>query len=775
MFPFKKADKTRLRARQSCPECGNQLPLNAAGLEVSCPCLGIAAFLGEESDEVESDSLSPSMLEAARGEAVVQVVPDQEFPNPAEIEQSGTTPGSAKPPRVTLDRPGALESSAPKKPPVDARILGTRSLKLLGTYGAIVMITTGVVGATAYLFIAWMLHECFGKSFDPSQVRWYLAGVPLLVCFAACFLGYDIPPHGSTPQFLIRHWIVGLPRSFKQGIIKAVKIAAVEVVAVVILAALFLFVYGRDIALTRFAVRATIGASPTRSDTTVDSLMKIVADEESHSTAQELPIIKVVAGACYGRWNDLEKKQQCFRGAIAAYGKNIGQHPGVEALSYMEIGDALMQQGRFRQAEEAILQAIDIFDSNKTDELAVPEVMVFHPFAHSLLRSDLQDGITRRVALANLADCCWQQGKRERAQQIYDKLSLENPSGFFFVDRSGNPIAKAHFDATQRFSDGLAAVRLGKKWGYINTEGKFVVYPSYDKVGPFHEGKAVVSGWMFGPGGRRVWGTHVIDGNGNLIGSEATRYSVDRPGNLMGVPDSADFGAFNEGLAAVRTNGKWGYINQSGKFVIRPQFDSAADFSDGLAVVSEGKQFRYIDRAGKYAFDGTFEVAGIFKEGSAIVKRDGLYEIVDRSGKSRVLVATITGRGECLIEEARDFKEGLAAVRIQGLWGYIDKSGFCVIKPSFSKAYAFSDGMAVVEIPWLGFWLEKHIDKSGQQVADEESLAYANAFNNGLARAPDANRNKVGYISRDGKFKIKPRFVWAEDFSEGFASVRDQR
>jgi hypothetical protein len=42
---------------------------------------------------------------------------------------------------------------------------------------------------------------------------------------------------------------------------------------------------------------------------------------------------------------------------------------------------------------------------------------------------------------------------------------------------------------------------------------------------------------------------------------------------------------FREGLAPVKQNGKWGYIDISGKFEIEPQFDYAIPFSEGLALV----------------------------------------------------------------------------------------------------------------------------------------------------------------------------------------------
>ena len=46
--------------------------------------------------------------------------------------------------------------------------------------------------------------------------------------------------------------------------------------------------------------------------------------------------------------------------------------------------------------------------------------------------------------------------------------------------------------------------------------------------------------------------------------------------------------AFNDGKAPVLVNGKWGYIDKSGKFAINPQFDEAGMYSDGMALIRIG-------------------------------------------------------------------------------------------------------------------------------------------------------------------------------------------
>lgn len=50
-------------------------------------------------------------------------------------------------------------------------------------------------------------------------------------------------------------------------------------------------------------------------------------------------------------------------------------------------------------------------------------------------------------------------------------------------------------------------------------------------------------------------------------------------------PQYEDASQYSEDLAAVKKNGKWGYIDKEGNMVISPQFDLALTFNEGVAVV----------------------------------------------------------------------------------------------------------------------------------------------------------------------------------------------
>ena len=50
----------------------------------------------------------------------------------------------------------------------------------------------------------------------------------------------------------------------------------------------------------------------------------------------------------------------------------------------------------------------------------------------------------------------------------------------------------AQFDDVGSFVKGLAPVRQGKHWGYIDPTGKFVINPQFDDAAEFSDGLAPV-------------------------------------------------------------------------------------------------------------------------------------------------------------------------------------------------------------------------------------------------------------------------------------------
>ena len=70
---------------------------------------------------------------------------------------------------------------------------------------------------------------------------------------------------------------------------------------------------------------------------------------------------------------------------------------------------------------------------------------------------------------------------------------------------------------------------------------------------------------------------------------------------------------FSEGLAAVRLDEKYFYIDVQGRRITAPRFDMAMAFSEGLAAVEVGRKWGYINLRGEFQIKPRFDKAGDFE------------------------------------------------------------------------------------------------------------------------------------------------------------------
>ena len=154
---------------------------------------------------------------------------------------------------------------------------------------------------------------------------------------------------------------------------------------------------------------------------------------------------------------------------------------------------------------------------------------------------------------------------------------------------------------------------------------------------------------------------------------------------------------------------QYGYIERTGKIVIKPQFDEASSFAEGLARVGIGKKWGYIDRTGKIVISPQFDDAWSFSGGLAEVKVAKKWGYIDRTGEIAI---------KPQFDEVSPFAEGLAKVKVAKEYGYIDRTGKMVISPQFDvAAYSFSEGLAHVHTIKRG---QGYIDKTGRHVWAEK-------------------------------------------------------
>ncbi len=222
---------------------------------------------------------------------------------------------------------------------------------------------------------------------------------------------------------------------------------------------------------------------------------------------------------------------------------------------------------------------------------------------------------------------------------------------------------------------------------------------------------------------------------------------------------------FTEGLspASLKDESLWGYIDDTGEFVIEPQFLAAEAFESGRAlVVQEDVARRFIDRNGEYAFDESFVDARSFGEGLAPAAK-----IVDETEDDR-LWGYIDTSGEWVVEpqftSARPFLNGYAEVAIDRLGGLIDPTGAIVVPLEWERIYTPYQGLAVATSD--GQW--GYVNTQGEIVIE---LQFRDARDFAEDRAAVRAENSWGFIDLSGELVIAPEWDEVRDFAGGLAWV----
>lgn len=235
----------------------------------------------------------------------------------------------------------------------------------------------------------------------------------------------------------------------------------------------------------------------------------------------------------------------------------------------------------------------------------------------------------------------------EHASVFSDGLGLVfADSGFGYVDLEGRLVVEPHYDDARQFSYGMAAVAKDGKWGLVDRTGNLAVALRFRDARSPSEGLAAVrqggswgfldamANWELLP--QYEWAQSFRGGLACVaerLGDDPRYGFINKDGRSV-VPAvyEAATGFFSEGLAAVKKDGKWGYVDQTGAVRVRFSWDAAADFSEGLAAVRTGELWGFITKTGAVAIEPSFDEAGPFASGLARVKVEDEIRYLDKRG-----------------------------------------------------------------------------------------------------------------------------------------------
>ena len=329
-------------------------------------------------------------------------------------------------------------------------------------------------------------------------------------------------------------------------------------------------------------------------------------------------------------------------------------------------------------------------------------------------------------------------------------------------------------------------------YGVMDRSGKWVIQPTFAEVGDLdvyggfqakkkddnsfyylditgkNHGKITPSGskWFLDPYGYE-------DGYFMVTVPDSTIRVADDYGRLsQPISDCMEFGEFSEGLAPIRaaSNRKIGFVDSSGKVVIRCVYDNATPFKDGVSLVSiieGGKRLSgYIDRKGKVILPLQYEKIGVFSDGHGIIQTETGFSYVDRTGKLKTPPAEF---GQYFSE----FKSGLA---IGGRDNGKGSKTFTYFDKDFRKAFSF-DGLYAgpfngnVAIARITPNVISLIDRKGAKIKDlPPGLQGIDFF--GAGKFGVKYNRKWGFMNEKGEMVIQPKYDSVSAFNNYFAAAR---
>jgi hypothetical protein len=258
------------------------------------------------------------------------------------------------------------------------------------------------------------------------------------------------------------------------------------------------------------------------------------------------------------------------------------------------------------------------------------------------------------------------------------------------IDIQGFRLKILGMDIPIGFSDGYAAYTVDyNKWGYIDISGKIAVPAKYDFAGEFNEGLAIVKAdskfYILDTllNARAIDNVsmltikHFSEGLAPYKSINEMMGFLDETGKIAIQPQFMSVGYFVNGLAwAKNVDNKIGYINHKGEWVIQPRFDAARDFDpeSGLARIRLIESIGYTNMQGEVQYFDIAEGIGDFSNGLCWCRKNKKIGFINATGEWVISPQ---------FEVVRDFKNGFAAVRTNNKWGIIDKKGQWVVLPDY--------------------------------------------------------------------------------------------
>jgi hypothetical protein len=317
-------------------------------------------------------------------------------------------------------------------------------------------------------------------------------------------------------------------------------------------------------------------------------------------------------------------------------------------------------------------------------------------------------------------DIVWLNDKIDEFSSYHDGLAVVKIGGKYgYMDTDGVIVIPARYDSAGAFFEDKAVVRRGSQLGFINRDAKFTAFklPAGMTADNYLK-KGIITNIMYHEG--FCWLYHDTEDPGNVM--------YDAKGKMFDTKEKGRYVlyAFNDGVVmtthpetytmyldakgnialdsaeVVRINGlergKNNLYAFDGGYALEEVPDADGIMRTGL-INKKGEMVIEPQYYGSYSFH--FVSAGInwpnaFEDRVFMYNTDGIYSLVNEEGK----VGGVNANGEVVIPfefyDAFYFKDGYSRTHRDGKYGLIDKTGEYIIPLEYNAMGFYQDGYLAV-------------------------------------------------------------------------------
>jgi len=298
-----------------------------------------------------------------------------------------------------------------------------------------------------------------------------------------------------------------------------------------------------------------------------------------------------------------------------------------------------------------------------------------------------------------------------------------------YIDTNGVIKIPCQYSYAGEFSYGYGRVESKGKFGFIDATGKYLIKPVYDNVTWFVDGFSVLdSAGLHGVINTK--GEFVLEFQANECSSvhnDMIEIETSTGVTFYNIKTKTEIGKkydkvhhFNDGLAPVCINEKWGLINKVGELKVDFEYDKMGEYSEGVVKVSKENKIGFIDSVGKIIIPFSFPLIDLTDFSFGFNSFSENLSIFSDNSNGFIQKGYINKQGVKIIpatfDRCNQFLNGYALIEKFRLWGLINSQGEMVVKPEFNYVWQGDDNIFMVsKNKKYGF-----IDDKGKVIFDLE-------------------------------------------------------